>query len=212
MLTCNDEIKTDINKVFAVLEGKLTEPTFRHLLVARFNMVPELIRMIHCEIEHVKQGRRGRIVLKMNGLHDQNMINELYHASECGVEIDLIVRGICCLVPDQPYSANIRITRIVDMFLEHSRIWYFYNDGKEDLYLTSADWMRRNLNRRIETAFPILVPEIKQEVIDILKIQMRDNVKACQIDGQLHNNFKRDDSPVKVRSQLAIYEYLKNKS
>ena len=212
LLTCNDEIITDINKVFAVLEGKLTGPTFRHLLVARFNMVPELIRMIHREIEHVEQGRKGRIVLKMNGLHDQNMINELYHASECGVEIDLIVRGICCLVPDQPYSANIRITRIVDMFLEHSRIWYFYNDGKEDLYLIPADLKSCNLNRHIETAFPILVPEIKQEVIDILKIQMRDNVKACQIDGQLHNNFKRDDSSVKVRSQLAIYEYLKNKS
>lgn len=212
LLTCNDEIITDINKVFAVLEGKMAEPTFRHLLVARFNMVPELIRMIHREIEHVKLGRKGRIVLKMNGLHDQNMINELYHASENGVEIDLIVRGICCLVPGQPYSANIRITRIVDMFLEHSRIWYFYNDGKEDVYLTSADWMRRNLNRRIETAFSILVPEIKQEVIDILKIQMRDNVKACLIDEQLHNNFKHNEEPVKVRSQLAIYEYLKNKS
>ncbi|WP_286083529.1 RNA degradosome polyphosphate kinase [Parabacteroides goldsteinii] len=212
LLTCNDEIITDINKVFAVLEGKMAEPTFRHLLVARFNMVPELIRMIHREIEHVKLGRKGRMVLKMNGLHDQNMINELYHASENGVEIDLIVRGICCLVPGQPYSANIRITRIVDMFLEHSRIWYFYNDGKEDVYLTSADWMRRNLNRRIETAFPILVPEIKQEVIDILKIQMRDNVKACLIDEQLHNNFKHNEEPVKVRSQLAIYEYLKNKS
>ncbi|EKN15142.1 RNA degradosome polyphosphate kinase [Parabacteroides goldsteinii] len=212
LLTCNDEIITDINKVFAVLEGKMAEPTFRHLLVARFNMVPELIRMIHREIEHVKLGRKGRIVLKMNGLHDQNMINELYHASENEVEIDLIVRGICCLVPGQPYSANIRITRIVDMFLEHSRIWYFYNDGKEDVYLTSADWMRRNLNRRIETAFPILVPEIKQEVIDILKIQMRDNVKACLIDEQLHNNFKHNEEPVKVRSQLAIYEYLKNKS
>ena len=212
LLTCNDEIITDINKVFAVLEGKMAEPTFRHLLVARFNMVPELIRMIHREIEHVKLGRKGRIVLKMNGLHDQNMINELYHASENGVEIDLIVRGICCLVPGQPYSANIRITRIVDMFLEHSRIWYFYNDGREDVFLTSADWMRRNLNRRIETAFPILVPEIKQEVIDILKIQMRDNVKACLIDGQLRNNFKHNDDPVKVRSQLAIYEYLKNKS
>ena len=212
LLTCNDEIITDINKVFAVLEGKMAEPTFRHLLVARFNMVPELIRMIHREIEHVKLGRKGRIVLKMNGLHDQNMINELYRASENGVESDLIVRGICCLVPGQPYSANIRITRIVDMFLEHSRIWYFYNDGKEDVYLTSADWMRRNLNRRIETAFPILVPEIKQEVIDILKIQMRDNVKACLIDEQLHNNFKHNEEPVKVRSQLAIYEYLKNKS
>ena len=212
LLTCNDEIITDINKVFAVLEGKMAEPTFRHLLVARFNMVSELIRMIHREIEHVKLGRKGRIVLKMNGLHDQNMINELYHASENGVEIDLIVRGICCLVPGQPYSANIRITRIVDMFLEHSRIWYFYNDGKEDVYLTSADWMRRNLNRRIETAFPILVPEIKQEVIDILKIQMRDNVKSCLIDEQLHNNFKHNEELVKVRSQLAIYEYLKNKS
>lgn len=155
LLTSNAELITDINKVFAVLEGKLAGPTFRHLLVARFNMVPELTRMIHREIEHVKAGRKGRIVLKMNGLHDQNMINELYNASENGVEIDLIVRGICCLVPNRPFSANIKVTRIVDMFLEHSRIWYFYNDGEEELFLTSADWMRRNLNRRIETAFPL---------------------------------------------------------
>lgn len=211
LLTSNAELITDINKVFAVLEGKLVGPTFRHLLVARFNMVPELTRMIHREIEHVKAGRKGRIVLKMNGLHDQNMINELYNASENGVEIDLIVRGICCLVPNRPFSANIRVTRIVDMFLEHSRIWYFYNDGEEDLFLTSADWMRRNLNRRIETAFPILNAEIKQCIIDILKIQLQDNVKACLIDEHLHNNFKRDDNPVKVRAQLAIYEYLKNK-
>lgn len=211
LLTSNAELITDINKVFAVLEGKLAGPTFRHLLVARFNMVPELTRMIHREIEHVKAGRKGRIVLKMNGLHDQNMINELYNASENGVEIDLIVRGICCLVPNRPFSANIRVTRIVDMFLEHSRIWYFYNDGEEDLFLTSADWMRRNLNRRIETAFPILNAEIKQCIIDILKIQLQDNVKACLIDEHLHNNFKRDDNPVKVRAQLAIYEYLKNK-
>ena len=211
LLTSNAELITDINKVFAVLEGKLAGPTFRHLLVARFNMVPELTRMIHREIEHVKAGRKGRIVLKMNGLHDQNMINELYNASENGVEIDLIVRGICCLVPNRPFSANIRVTRIVDMFLEHSRIWYFYNDGEEDLFLTSADWMRRNLNRRIETAFPILNAEIKQCIIDILKIQLQDNVKACLIDEHLQNNFKRDDNPVKVRAQLAIYEYLKNK-
>ncbi len=211
LLTCNHEIIDDINKVFAVLEGRVSNPTFNHLLVARFNMVSELKRMIHQEIEHVKEGRKGRIILKMNGLHDPNMIDELYKASEQGVEIDLIVRGICCLKPGQPYSANIRVTRIVDMFLEHSRIWYFYNDGKEDLYLTSADWMRRNLNRRIETAFPILVPEIKQEIIDILQIQLRDNVKACFLDEQLHNCFKHDDNPVKVRSQLAIYEYLKNK-
>lgn len=211
LLTSNAEVIQDINKVFAVLEGKLTEPTFRHLLVARFNMVPELIRMIRRESEHVKEGRKGRIILKMNGLHDPNMIDELYLASQNGVEIDLIVRGICCLVPDQPYSANIRITRIVDMFLEHSRIWYFYNDGEENLFLTSADWMRRNLNRRIETAFPIRVPEIKQDILHILDLQLQDNVKACRIDEQLRNNFKRDDNPHKIRSQLAIYEYLKSK-
>ena len=211
LLTSNAELITDINKVFAVLEGKLAGPTFRHLLVARFNMVPELTRMIHREIEHVKAGRKGRIVLKMNGLHDQNMINELYNACENGVEIDLIVRGICCLVPNRPFSANIKVTRIVDMFLEHSRIWYFYNDGEEELFLTSADWMRRNLNRRIETAFPILNAEIKRNIIDILNIQLQDNVKACLIDEHLHNNFKRDGNPVKVRAQLAVYEYLKNK-
>lgn len=211
LLTSNAELITDINKVFAVLEGKLAGPTFRHLLVARFNMVPKLTRMIHREIEHVKAGRKGRIVLKMNGLHDQNMINELYNASENGVEIDLIVRGICCLVPNRPFSANIKVTRIVDMFLEHSRIWYFYNDGEEELFLTSADWMRRNLNRRIETAFPILNAEIKRNIIDILNIQLQDNVKACLIDEHLHNNFKRDGNPVKVRAQLAVYEYLKNK-
>ena len=211
LLTSNAELITDINKVFAVLEGKLAGPTFRHLLVARFNMVPELTRMIHREIEHVKAGRKGRIVLKMNGLHDQNMINELYNASENGVEIDLIVRGICCLVPNRPFSANIKVTRIVDMFLEHSRIWYFYNDGEEELFLTSADWMRLNLNRRIETAFPILNAEIKRNIIDILNIQLQDNVKACLIDEHLHNNFKRDGNPVKVRAQLAVYEYLKNK-
>ncbi len=211
LLTSNADMITDISKVFAVLEGKLFEPTFRHLLVARFNMVDQLKQLIQQEINHVKQGRQGRIILKMNGLHDKNMIDELYRASEGGVQIDLIVRGICCLVPNRPYSKNIRITRIVDMFLEHSRIWYFYNNGEEDLYLTSADWMRRNLSRRIETAFPILVPEIKQEIIDILNIQLTDNVKACQIDENLQNNFKYNDNPVKVRSQIVIYEYLKGK-
>ena len=210
LLTCKPEIIGDINKVFDVLEEKITAPQFTHLLVARFNMVPELERMIEREIAHVRQGRKGRIILKMNGLHDTHMIDCLYHASECGVEIDLIVRGICCLVPNQPYSRNIRITRIVDRFLEHSRVWYFYNDGAEDLYLTSADWMRRNLNRRIETAFPILEPSIKQKIIDILQIQLKDNVKACWIDEHLNNIFKRKEGEEPVRSQMEIYRYLKS--
>jgi polyphosphate kinase len=212
LLTSDADMITDISKVFAVLEGKLFAPTFRHLLVAPFNMVPELKRMIQQEINYVQEGKRGRIVLKMNGLHDRNMIDELYRASENGVEIDLIVRGICCLIPNQPFSKNIRITRIVDMFLEHARIWYFYNDGEEKLFLTSADWMRRNLSRRIETAFPILVPEIKQEILDILKIQLKDNVKACYIDERLNNVFKHNNHPEKIRAQSAIYEYLRNKN
>lgn len=211
LLTCNPEIVEDINKVFDVLEEKIVAPRFTHLLVARFNMVPELERMIEREIEYVRQGKKGRIILKMNGLHDTHMIDCLYRASECGVEIDLIVRGICCLVPNQPYSRNIRITRIVDMFLEHSRVWYFYNDGAEDLYLTSADWMRRNLNRRIETAFPILDASIKRKIIDILHIQLQDNVKACWIDERLNNIFKRQDGEEPVRSQMAIYNYLKER-
>ena len=178
----------------------------------RLSSAPELRTMIQREIDHVAAGRKGYILLKMNGLHDPGMIDELYRASEAGVRIDLIVRGICCLMPDQPYSANIEVTRIVDMFLEHSRIWYFYNDGAEDLFLTSADWMKRNLNRRIETAFPILDPDIKREIIDILQIQLSDNVKACRLDGELRNRFKRDMNPVKVRAQMAIYDYLRRKN
>ena len=208
LLTSCPELVEDVNRVFALLEGKLPAPTFRHLLVARFNMVPELDRLIAREIEHAEAGRKGRIILKMNGLHDTHMIDSLYRASEAGVDIDLIVRGICCLVPDQPYSRNIRITRIVDMFLEHARVWYFYNDGQEALYLASADWMRRNLSRRIETAFPILDPDIKRQIIDILHIQLQDNVKACRIDAHLQNIPKRNGNPP-VRSQEAIYHYLK---
>ena len=207
LLTCDKRLVEDVRVLFSILEHQDITPSFKHLLVARFNMVSEIIRMIEREKEHVKQGRRGYIILKMNGLHDKQMIDVLYSASEAGVEIDLIVRGICCLVPDQPYSSNIRITRLVDMFLEHSRVWYFYNDGKEDLFLTSADWMRRNINRRIEAAFPILCPDIKREVTEILKIQLQDNVKACTIDENLNNVFKRNDMPP-VRAQQAIRELL----
>ena len=224
LLTCDKGLVGDVSDLFSILERQDITPiraenvsddipkdhhaSFKHLLVARFNMTPEIIRMVEREKEHVRQGRRGYIILKMNGLHDKQMIDVLYNASEGGVEIDLIVRGICCLVPDQPYSKNIRITRIVDMFLEHSRVWYFYNDGKDDLYLTSADWMRRNMNRRIETAFPVLCPEIKREIMDILMLQLRDNVKACTIDENLNNIFIRNDLHP-VRAQQAIYEYLR---
>ena len=182
LLTSNQEIITEINELFHILEGKTQTKKFEHLLVAQFNMMPALQTMIDKEIANAENRRKGRIILKMNSIEDKQMITELYRASEAGVEIDLIIRGICCLIPNQPYSKNIKITRIVDSFLEHSRIWYFYNNGDPTYHLTSADWMARNLRRRIEVAFPVFCEKHRKQIMDILSIQFNDNVKACSID------------------------------
>ncbi len=212
LLTSNREFIKDIDEVFRVLEGKPHMREFKHLLVTQFNMLPEIHRMVEREIEQVKNGGIGYIILKMNSLEDKGMINALYRASEAGVKIDLIIRGICCLVPNQPFSKNITITRIVDAYLEHARVWYFFNAGEENIYLTSADWMQRNLHRRIEVAFPVYAESIKREIIDILKIQLADNQSAVWIDENQQNVFKRDialPDGIPVRAQQAIYEYLK---
>ncbi|MDR2810280.1 MAG: polyphosphate kinase 1 [Tannerellaceae bacterium] len=211
LLTAHGGLIEDIHRVFLLLEGMLPAPEFSFLLVAHFNMVPALKRMIQREAAHAKEGRRGKIILKMNGLHDRDMIDELYRASQAGVETELIVRGICCLAPGQPYSRNIRITRLVDMYLEHARIWYFYNDGEEEVFLTSADGMRRNLSRRIETASPVFDPDIKREIIRVLEIQLQDNTKACFIDENLNNNFKPAIHSPKVRAQAVLYDYWKQR-
>ena len=212
LLTSNKEIIRDIDEIFRVLEGKPYMHDFTHLLVTQFNMLPSIHQMIEREIENVKQGGDGYIILKMNSLEDRGMINALYRASEAGVKIDLIIRGICCLIPNQPYSRNITLTRIVDAYLEHARVWYFLKGGEEQVYLTSADWMERNLHRRIEVAFPIYKESIKQQIIDILKIQLEDNQSAVWVDEKLNNVSKSelaspDDPP--VRAQQAIYNYLK---
>lgn len=212
LFTSNETIVNDLHTLFRVLQREVTEPQFKRLLVARFNLLPELRRHIAREIELVKAGKRGRIVLKMNALQDPAMIDELYRASEAGVEIDLIVRGICCLIPNQPYSRNIRITRIVDSFLEHARIWYFHNDGKPRLFMGSPDWMRRNLYRRIEAVTPVLDPRLKQELIDMLEIQLADNRKAGWVDEHLNNVLKRRVDEAPVRAQYAFYEYLKQRN
>ncbi|MDO5524047.1 MAG: polyphosphate kinase 1 [Bacteroidia bacterium] len=208
LLTSNKEFIQEIDEVFRVLEGKPHIREFKHLLVAQFNMVSEINRMIEREIENIRNGGEGKIILKMNSLEDKGVINALYRASEAGVQIDLIIRGICCLIPNRPYSQNIRITRIVDAYLEHSRVWYFYNNGAENVYLTSADWMERNLHRRIEVAFPIYSEKLKREIIDILLIQLQDNTSAVWINEKLENVFKRNDNPP-VRAQREVYEYLK---
>ncbi len=210
LFTANKAITDDLYNLFRTLQGK-QDPVFKRLLVARFNLIPELTRLIDKEIELAQSGKGGRIILKMNSLQDPAMINKLYQASEQGVQIDLIIRGICCLIPGQPYSRNIRVTRIVDSFLEHTRIWYFGNEGKPKVFLGSPDWMRRNLYRRIEAVTPVLDTEARRDIITMLTIQLKDNRKACFVDEHLCNIFKYDrEEP--VRAQYAFYEYLKNKN
>src|SRR5690554_851337 len=212
LLTSNKAFIKDIDEVFRVLEGKPYMHEFQHLLVTQFNMLPAIDAMIDREIEHVKNGGIGYIILKMNSLEDKGVIRSLYRASEAGVKIDLIIRGICCLIPGQPFSKNITVTRIVDVYLEHSRVWYFFNEGVENVYLASADWMQRNLHRRIEVAFPIYTEYLKRQIIDILKIQLADNQSAVWLDEKLQNVFKRDQKPDNapaIRAQEATYNYLK---
>ena len=163
LFTCNPKITKDLHTLFQTLQGK-ENSKFSTLLVARFNLIPELNRLIDHEIELAEKGKGGRIILKMNGLQDPSMIDRLYEASQRGVQIDLIVRGICCLIPGQTYSRNIRVTRIVDTFLEHARVWYFGNGGNPKVYSGSPDWMRRNLYRRIEAVVPILDPDLREEI------------------------------------------------
>ena len=212
LFTSNEIIVNDLYTLFRVLQKEVTEPKFKRLLVARFNLLPELRRRIGYEINMAKAGKEARIILKMNALQDPAMIDELYKASEAGVKIDLIVRGICCLIPNQPYSRNIRITRIVDSFLEHARVWYFHHGGKPLLFMGSPDWMRRNLYRRIEAVTPILDEDLKQQLIDMLVIQLKDNRKAGWVDENLNNVLKRNPKEEPVRAQYAFYEYLKGKN
>ncbi len=212
LFTCKPSIIQDLKLLFAKLQGEQVEPVFKRLLVAQFNLIPQLKRLIHHEIALAKAGKKGRIILKMNALQDTSMINELYRASEAGVEIDLLIRGICCLIPNQPYSRNIRITRIVDSFLEHARIWYFGNNGQPKIFLGSPDWMRRNLYRRIEAVTPITDPDLKQELTDMLTIQLQDNSRACWVDENLKNIFKYQPGISPSRPQYVFYDYLKKKN
>lgn len=212
LFTSNAVLVNDVKQLFRTLQGQCDNPEFKRLLVARFNLIPELNRLIDHEIILAQEGKGGRIILKMNALQDPYMITRLYEASQAGVQIDLIIRGICCLVPGQPYSRNIRITRIVDTFLEHARVWYFGNNKQPKLFLGSPDWMRRNLYRRIEAVTPVLDKKLKKELTDMLYIQLADKRKACFVDEHLCNQWK-SPHPLneKIRSQYAFYEYLKGR-
>ena len=210
LFTSNPEVVREVKNLYKHLENQKTRPVFKHLLVPGFNMVSSFLTLIKQEIENVKAGGIGYILLKMNGLQDGEMVDNLYKASEAGVKIDLIIRGVCTLKSGQPYSKNIRIIRIVDRFLEHARVFVFLNNGDHQVYLGSADWMKRNLRRRVECVFPLYDPELKKEILNVLNIQLSDNVKACEIDEHLINNRIITKGP-DIRAQLSTYEFFKNK-
>jgi polyphosphate kinase len=176
LLSCRDDLGADLTDLFNYLTGYSRQRAYRKLLVAPVNMRSGMTALICREMEHCKNGSRGRIVAKMNSLVDPQIIATLYEASQAGVQIDLIVRGMCCLRPGvKGVSENIRVQSLVGRFLEHSRIFYFHNRGEEEVYIGSADWMSRNLNRRVEAVVPVEEPELAKDLQEILGIMLADN-------------------------------------
>lgn len=213
LFTSDVRLTNEIYEVFRYLNKKTNSVKSRHLLVAPFTLRSKLIECITQEIVHAKHGKPASIILKVNSLEDREMINKLYEASSAGVKVSVISRGICCLIPgEKSYSKNISVISIVGRYLEHARVYLFHNEGNEILYLSSADWMMRNLNRRIEAAFPIYDQTIKKEVKDILNLQLMDTVKARIIDKHFKNTYKKADNQKPVESQLEIYHYLELKA
>lgn len=213
LFTADKRIVGEVARVFSYLETvKQPQQAFKHLLVGQFNLREGLENLIDFEIRKAKAGKTAKIILKMNSLQDPDMINKLYEASQAGVNIKLIVRGICCLVPGlKGVSENIEAISIVDRFLEHSRVFVFYHGGREKIYLSSADWMVRNLSYRIETAFPILDAKLRREIKDYINIQLRDNVKARVLDLDSSNDYYKNGSDMAIRSQVETYYYVKRK-
>jgi polyphosphate kinase len=206
MMTCDEETGIDISALFNVLTGYSNPPNWYKIEVAPTGLRSKLIHLIQREARRSTKNQPGRIIAKMNSLVDQEIISHLYRASRDGVQIDLIVRGICCLRPGLPkISKNIRVISIVDRFLEHSRIFYFKNGGNEELYLSSADWMPRNLDRRVELFFPVEDKTVRKEVFEVLTAALDDTVKArvLQPDGTYALVSSKKKKP--VRSQEALY-------
>lgn len=212
LLTSHPQLTSELDKIFAHLHKKKPIPELNHLLVAQFNLQDKFIELIDREIALTKKGKVGYLVIKINNLEDKVMVDKLYEASQAGVKIFLIVRGICTLVPGiEGMSENINVIRLVDRFLEHARIFIFHNDGNEEIYMGSADWMKRNLYRRIEVVFPIYDPEVKLEVRKLIDLQLKDNTKARLLDENHNNNHRLSKHGKKVRAQIDFYNWLNNR-
>ncbi len=216
LLTADRGIMADINKVFNVLKKQKDDfisilKTCKNLLVCPQFMREKIVHHIDKEIEEAKAGRRAEIIVKVNSMSDRALIEKIYEAAKAGVVTRMIVRGIYCAVNQKEFKEKIKAISIVDEYLEHARVMYFYNKGAEDMYISSADWMTRNLDYRIEAAAKITDKNLKKELKDILDIQLKDNVKARILDKKLSNEYVRNDKH-ECRSQIETYKYLKAKT
>ena len=213
LLTSDRNIMADVNRIFHYLEQPKTRIQFlkacKTLMVSPVNMRRQLITLIDKEIKAAKAGKDAGITLKLNSLSDVELISKLYEAAKAGVEIKMVVRGICCMLSENnKFKFPVQAISIVDEYLEHARVMIFYNGGNEKTFLSSADWMVRNIDHRIEAAFPIFEKNIQQEIKEILQIQLSDNIKARKLDNELSNQYVNPRNRKKVRSQIETYNYL----
>jgi polyphosphate kinase len=214
MFTADERYTKEMSQLFDFLETAdktECEQPFKHLLVGQFNLREGLVEKIDREIANAKAGKPASMILKMNSFEDTDMMEKAYEASQAGVKIQLIIRGICGIIPHvKGMSQNINAISIVDRFLEHARVFIFHNDGNEEIYLASADFMTRNLSHRVETAFPIYDENCKKLVRDAVNLQLKDNKKARIINATLSNEYKKDKSDMSIRAQMETYFYFKN--
>lgn len=207
LFTANPEITAEVDQVFRYFITGEEPHHLRHLLVAPFTLRKQLLKLIAAEAHRARHGEAAYILLKVNSLEDPGMIAALYEASQAGVRVELFVRGIGCLLPGQPgLSEHITQHGLLDRYLEHARIYVFGNGGEEKVYVSSADWMGRNLNRRVEVAFPLLDEAMRGEVRHLLDLERQDTVKARDFDN--HYVLPAEGQPP-VRAQEAQYQYLK---
>lgn len=211
LFTGNQELLKELNKVFDFFEINYKVSRYKHLLVSPHYTRTALLKLISNEIENIQKGKPAGIKLKLNSLSDFTLIDKLYEASQAGVKIQLIVRGICSLIPGVTgLSENIEAISIIDKFLEHPRVYIFENKGDKKIYISSADWMTRNMDYRVEISCPIYDEEIKKEILDTFEISWNDNVKARIFSKDMNNAYRKNNKP-SVRSQFALYEYYQKK-
>ncbi|MGB1295309.1 MAG: polyphosphate kinase 1 [Flavobacteriales bacterium] len=212
LLTADKRVTKEVNDIFDIVEGKFTSTYHKHIVLSPKHFRNKLVRLINFEAKQAKAGHKAEIKIKLNSLVDSALIRKLYQASQAGVKIQIIVRGICRLKPQvKGLSENIEVISILDRYLEHTRIYYFHHAGDDMYYISSADWMVRNLDRRIELTCPIYDKSIRSEINDFWNIQWQDNIKSRVIDAKQKNLYKKSNSKQDIRAQYAMHDYYKHK-